>query len=202
MNGKDKAEPAFSIGKAGRGKHAWTVFWREKFIPFFVWCAIRWRTSAEQRLQEHCPRQLRVSSEPSEERTSMEVSLTSSQSFALQPQSIICLSSPYSMRAKVQTENTKMNVPGAGSYEYKECVSLLLLRDVKVHPPHHPCRSISAQILKNQPNLTHSNFKLSTSSGWKRCARKNYGLQTAPQEIARWTRPWSGWLYHGEVKKA
>ena len=29
-----------------------------------------------------------------------------------------------SMRAKVQTENTKMNVPGAGSYEYKKCVSL------------------------------------------------------------------------------
>ena len=148
MNGKDKAEPAFSIGKAGRGKHAWRVFQREKLIPILVCCAIRWRTSAEQRLQEHCPRQLRVSSEPSEERALMEVSLALSQSFVLKLHSIICLSSSYSMRAKVQTENTKINVPGAGTYEYKECVSLLLLRDGKVHPPHHSCRLISDQVFK------------------------------------------------------
>ena len=89
------------------------------------------------------------------------------------------------MRAKVQTENTKINVPGAGSYEYKECVSLLLLRDGKVHPPHHSCRLVSDQVFKYQSNLTHFNFKLSTSSGWKRCARKNHGLQIAPQETAR-----------------
>ena len=39
---------------------------------------------------------------------------------------LICLFDFYSMGAKVQTENTKLVVPGAGSYEYKSNVSSFL----------------------------------------------------------------------------